>query len=96
MGGLDLPDGGRVRVADRDVTAMSDQERMRLRRTSVAFIFQSFGLIPILSAAENVGVPLRTARSGTNDPERAYCAPRPRRHVIPASRIVSHAGCCVR
>jgi len=59
VGGLDLPDGGRVRVADRDVTTMSDQERMRLRRTSVAFIFQSFGLIPILSAAENVGVPLR-------------------------------------
>ena len=50
-----------VRVADRDVTAMSDQERMALRRTSVAFIFQSFGLIPILSAAENVGVPLRIA-----------------------------------
>ena len=38
---------------------MSEHERMRLRRTSVAFIFQSFGLIPILSAAENVGVPLR-------------------------------------
>jgi putative ABC transport system ATP-binding protein len=34
---------------------------MQLRRTSVAFIFQSFGLIPILSAAENVGVPLRIA-----------------------------------
>ncbi len=61
VGGLDLPDGGRVRVADRDVTAMSERERMRLRRTSVAFIFQSFGLIPILSAAENVGVPLRIA-----------------------------------
>ena len=61
VGGLDLPDGGQVRVADRDVTAMSDHERMRLRRTSVAFIFQSFGLIPILSAAENVGVPLRIA-----------------------------------
>ncbi len=61
VGGLDLPDGGRVRVADRDVTAMSDHERMRLRRSSVAFIFQSFGLIPILSAAENVGVPLRIA-----------------------------------
>jgi putative ABC transport system ATP-binding protein len=40
---------------------MSEQERMRLRRTSVSFIFQSFGLIPILSAAENVGVPLRIA-----------------------------------
>jgi putative ABC transport system ATP-binding protein len=38
---------------------MSEPERLALRRTSVAFIFQSFGLIPILSAAENVGVPLR-------------------------------------
>jgi putative ABC transport system ATP-binding protein len=40
---------------------MSEHERMELRRNSVAFIFQSFGLIPILSAAENVGVPLRIA-----------------------------------
>ena len=61
VGGLDRPDGGRVLVAGQDVTAMSGRERMRLRRTSVAFIFQSFGLIPILSAAENVGVPLRIA-----------------------------------
>src|SRR6266849_791339 len=61
VGGLDLPDSGRVRVADQDVTAMSSHERMQLRRTSVAFIFQSFGLIPILSAAENVGIPLRIA-----------------------------------
>src|ERR1700744_897215 len=60
-GGLDLPDSGRVLVGDRAVTAMSDHERMQLRLTSVAFIFQSFGLIPILSAAENVGVPLRIA-----------------------------------
>src|ERR1035438_7209166 len=61
VGGLDRPDSGSVRVAEHDVTAMSDHERLRLRRTSVAFIFQSFGLIPILSAAENVGVPLRIA-----------------------------------
>jgi putative ABC transport system ATP-binding protein len=61
VGGLDRPDSGQVRVADRDVTAMSDHERMELRRNSVAFIFQSFGLIPILSAAENVGIPLRIA-----------------------------------
>jgi putative ABC transport system ATP-binding protein len=61
VGGLDLPDSGRVLVAGQDVTAMSDEQRMRLRRTSVAFVFQSFGLIPILSAAENVGVPLRIA-----------------------------------
>jgi putative ABC transport system ATP-binding protein len=61
VGGLDLPDSGTVRVADREVTALSEQERMRLRRSAVAFVFQSFGLIPILSAAENVGVPLRIA-----------------------------------
>jgi len=68
-GGLDRPDGGWVRVADRDVTAMSDHERMRLRRTSVAFIFQSFGLIPILSAAENVGVPLRIVGAAPKERE---------------------------
>ena len=68
VGGLDLPDRGQVRVGGRDVTAMSSRERMELRRTSVAFIFQSFGLIPILSAAENVGVPLRIA--GTAPKER--------------------------
>jgi putative ABC transport system ATP-binding protein len=48
-------------VAGQDVTAMSERDRMLFRRTSVAFIFQSFGLIPILSAAENAGVPLRIA-----------------------------------
>jgi len=68
VGGLDLPDSGSVRVADHEVTAMSEHKRLRLRRTSVAFIFQSFGLIPILSAAENVGVPLRIA--GTPPRER--------------------------
>jgi len=61
VGGLDRADGGTVHVAGRDVTAMSDGDRMKLRRTRVAYIFQSFGLIPILSAAENVGVPLRIA-----------------------------------
>ena len=59
VGGLDTPDGGTVRVAGQDVTAMGERERMRLRRETVAYIFQSFGLLPVLSAAENVGVPLR-------------------------------------
>jgi putative ABC transport system ATP-binding protein len=59
IGGLDAPTSGSVIVAGRDVTAMSERERMALRRDTVAFIFQSFGLIPMLSAAENVGVPLR-------------------------------------
>lgn len=64
IGGLDRPDSGTVHVAGQEVTAMSDRERTMLRRSQVAFIFQSFGLIPILSAAENVGVPLRI--TGTN------------------------------
>ena len=59
VGGLDTPDSGTVRVDGKDVTAMSERERVRLRRETVAYIFQSFGLLPVLSAAENVGVPLR-------------------------------------
>jgi putative ABC transport system ATP-binding protein len=59
VGGLDRPDSGTVRVDGMDVTAMSERERMRLRRETVGYIFQSFGLLPVLSAAENVGVPLR-------------------------------------
>jgi putative ABC transport system ATP-binding protein len=61
VGGLDSPDGGTVRVAGQDVTAMGERDRMRLRRETVAYVFQSFGLLPVLSAAENVGVPLRIA-----------------------------------
>jgi putative ABC transport system ATP-binding protein len=71
VGGLDRPDQGTVRVSGQEVTALSERERLRLRRETVAFIFQSFGLIPILSAAENVGVPLRIAgRPATEREER--------------------------
>jgi putative ABC transport system ATP-binding protein len=61
LGGLDRPDGGRVLVDGRDVTAMSEGQLRALRRDVIGFVFQSFGLIPILSAAENVGVPMRLA-----------------------------------
>jgi putative ABC transport system ATP-binding protein len=61
IGGLDRPDTGTVRIDGRDIAAMGERERTLMRRSSVAFSFQSFGLIPILSAAENVGVPLRIA-----------------------------------
>jgi putative ABC transport system ATP-binding protein len=59
IGGLDLPTSGSVAVAGQEVTQMTDRERLALRRSTIAFIFQSFGLIPMLSAAENVGIPLR-------------------------------------
>jgi putative ABC transport system ATP-binding protein len=61
IGGLDPPSAGSVRVAGLNVSAMNERERIAFRRQTVAFIFQSFGLIPILSAAENAGVPLRIA-----------------------------------
>jgi putative ABC transport system ATP-binding protein len=59
VGGLDAPTRGTVRVAGHELTAMSERERLVLRRCTVGFIFQSFGLIPTLTAAENVGIPLR-------------------------------------
>jgi putative ABC transport system ATP-binding protein len=61
VGGLDAPDSGTVRIDGKDVTSVSDQQRVHLRRETVTYIFQSFSLLPGLSAAENVGVPLRIA-----------------------------------
>jgi putative ABC transport system ATP-binding protein len=58
-GGLDVPTSGTVYVVGRNVSRMTEAERTMFRRNKVAFIFQSFGLIPMLSAAENVGIPLR-------------------------------------
>jgi putative ABC transport system ATP-binding protein len=69
VGGLDTADGGSISVAGRDVTTMGERERMRLRRETVAYIFQSFGLLPVLSAAENVGVPLRLAGAAPKERE---------------------------
>jgi putative ABC transport system ATP-binding protein len=62
IGGLDRPDSGQVVVAGHEVTAAAEAELLRLRRGTVGFVFQTFGLVPILSAAENVGVPLRLAQ----------------------------------
>ncbi|MET0415290.1 MAG: ABC transporter ATP-binding protein [Actinoplanes sp.] len=62
VGGLDRPDSGQVVVAGHDVSSAGEAELLRLRRGTVGFVFQTFGLVPILSAAENVGVPLRLAQ----------------------------------
>ena len=59
LGGLDRPDEGTVTVAGQRLDAISNAQLLALRRKQISFIFQSFGLIPILTAAENVGVPLR-------------------------------------
>jgi putative ABC transport system ATP-binding protein len=70
IGGLDQPDAGEVRVDGTEVTALDDRGLARLRRDSVSYVFQSFGLIPALSAAENVGLPLRLRRTPVPDRER--------------------------
>ena len=59
VGGLDRPDSGTVSVAGERLDEISSAQMLKLRRERIAFIFQSFGLLPILTAAENVGVPLR-------------------------------------
>ncbi len=58
LGALDTPTTGRALFNDRDLQSMSDKERSLLRRTRVGFIFQFFNLLPTLTAAENVGLPL--------------------------------------
>jgi len=59
LGGLDRPTTGRVLLGDRELSALPEDEVLALRRTRLGYVFQSFGLIPVLSAAENVEVPLR-------------------------------------
>ena len=62
IGGLDRPTEGRVTVAGKEVSSLPEDELVDYRRETVGFVFQSFGLIPILTAAENVEVPLRLKR----------------------------------
>ena len=63
LGGLDRPTSGRVLIDGQEVSAMTEEELVDVRRRSVALIFQAFGLVPILSAAENVEIPLRLVRA---------------------------------
>ncbi|ATZ28445.1 ABC transporter ATP-binding protein [Streptomyces lavendulae] len=59
VGGLDTPTGGTVELDGTDLTGLDESGRLALRRDRIGFVFQSFGLIPVLTAAENVGVPMR-------------------------------------
>jgi putative ABC transport system ATP-binding protein len=69
VGGLDRPDEGSVVVDGAEVTGLGEDGLSRLRREKVSYVFQTFGLIPVLSAAENVGAPLRLARTPAADRE---------------------------
>jgi putative ABC transport system ATP-binding protein len=67
LGGLDQPTAGRVLVDGDEVSSMSESRLVEFRRHTVAFIFQAFGLVPILSAAENVEIPLRLVRANPSE-----------------------------
>ncbi|WP_416529608.1 ABC transporter ATP-binding protein [Streptomyces coelicoflavus] len=67
VGGLDTPDAGRVEVDGRDLAELDEDGLLALRRDRIGFVFQSFGLVPVLTAAENVGVPMRLRRAAPRE-----------------------------
>lgn len=69
IAGLDLPDAGRIRIDGTDITAADEDARTRLRRRRVGFVFQAFHILPHLTVAQNVELPL--VLLGTGPTERA-------------------------
>ncbi len=67
MGTLDRPTSGRVLIDGRDLAGMKDGELTQLRRHKIGFIFQFHNLIPVLTAIENVQLPLQTAKVKTHE-----------------------------
>jgi putative ABC transport system ATP-binding protein len=61
LAGLDQPTSGQVTIAGVDITGMDDTELTLLRRDHIGFIFQFFNLLPMLTAAENIALPLKLA-----------------------------------
>src|SRR5881275_1734308 len=61
LAGLDKPTSGKVWIGDREISTMGDKELTQLRRDNVGFIFQFFNLLPLLTAEENITLPLSIA-----------------------------------
>ena len=98
LAGLDSPTEGQVFIGEVDLTTLTEKELTRLRRDAVGFVFQAFNLVPTLSAAENITLPLDIAG---RDVDRAWYdagrghrqAPRPARPPAqPSSPAGSNSG----
>ncbi len=69
LGGLDAPSTGQVWIGDTEISAAAERELVAVRRHQIGYIFQTFALLPVLSAAENVDLPLRIAGVPTEERE---------------------------
>ena len=70
IGGIDSPDSGEIRVADVEVTALSERERTLFRRRHIGFVYQAFNLVPTLNVADNIRLVLElngTAKDAANE-----------------------------
>ncbi|RMH53855.1 MAG: ABC transporter ATP-binding protein [Bacteroidetes bacterium] len=72
ISGIDLPTSGTITMGGTNLTALSEQERTLFRRQHIGFVFQAFNLIPTLTVAENVLLPLElNGRTGANEQRQA-------------------------
>ncbi|MGN6274186.1 MAG: ABC transporter ATP-binding protein [Protaetiibacter sp.] len=69
MAGLDTVDSGSIHLGELDITGLSEKQRTLLRRSQLGFIFQSYNLVPALTARENIELPLRL---GARTPDAAW------------------------
>ena len=67
LAGLDRPTSGTVEIAGTEIGKLDDTDLTRLRRDKIGFVFQAFNLVPVLTAEENVRLPLTLAGRGDND-----------------------------
>ena len=71
LGGLDRPTGGSVRVEGKDIFSLKDEELTIFRRRKIGFVFQAYNLVPVLSAYEQIILPIQL---DGNQPDKAYVA----------------------
>ena len=70
IGGLDSPTSGRIFIDGIDITDMSERQLTRIRNEKIGFVFQTFNLIPTLTALENVALPIQFSRNRKGDPHK--------------------------